>query len=225
MSINILAPGRAALSGAELIEQIKARAPMFSTLQPVQIREFLIHAELHYLKLGEVVVGRRPTTNSLYTVLGGEVGIRIDPQNPDELVKLGPGQFFGEMGLISGRKRTATVVATQPALLFEVERNTILKLERSEPAVKKAIEDAAIIRQIKTFLAPHIADDLLSEVVATAKIVSKNRDEVLIKEGDDNDAVYLLRKGSVTVSKRVGGKDVVLNYVAASATMSARWHC
>ncbi len=213
--VRALNPGKTGLSGAELIEHIKARAPMFSTLQPVQIREFLIHAGLHYLKPGEVVFERGDATNSLYTVLDGEVGIRINPEKPSEVVRLGPGQFFGEMGLISGRKRTATVVATQPALLFEVERNTILKLERSEPAVKKAIEDAAVIRQIKTFLMPHVEDELLSELVATSKIVSKERDEVLIKEGDDNDAVYLLRKGSVTVSKRVGGKDVVLNYVAA----------
>ena len=213
--VRTLDPGKTALTGAELIERIKARAPMFSTLQPVQIREFLIHAGLHYLKPGEVVFERGDATNSLYTVLDGEVGIQINPDNPNEMVRLGSGQFFGEMGLISGRKRTATVVATQPALLFEVERNTILKLERSEPAVKKAIEDAAVIRQIKTFLMPHVEDELLSELVATAKIVSKERDEVLIKEGDDNNAVYLLRKGSVTVSKRVGGKEIVLNYVAA----------
>jgi CRP-like cAMP-binding protein/thioredoxin reductase/Fe-S-cluster-containing hydrogenase component 2 len=213
--VRVLDPGKGKITGAELIEHIRARAPMFSGLQPVQIREFLIHAGLHYLQPGEVVFRRGDATNSLYTVLDGEVGIQINPQNPSEMVRLGPGQFFGEMGLISGRKRTATIVATQPALLFEVDRNTILKLERSEAAVKKAIEDAAVIRQIKMFLAPHIEDDLLSEVVATSKIVSKNRDEVLIEEGADDDAVYLIRKGSVTVSKRVGGKDVVLNYVAA----------
>lgn len=213
--VRTLDPGKSAITGAELIEHIKARAPMFSTLQPVQIREFLIHAGLYYLQPGDVVFERGDATNSLWTVLDGEVGIQINPSDPNETVRLGQGQFFGEMGLISGRKRTATVVATKPALLFEVERNTILKLQRSEPAVKKTIEDAAVIRQIKTFLMPQVEDELLGELVATAKIVSKERDEVLIKEGDDSDAVYLLRKGSVTVSKRVGGKDVVLNYVAA----------
>ena len=213
--VRTLDPSKNALTGAELIEQIKARAPMFSTLQPVQIREFLIHAGLHYLQPGAVVFERGDATNSLYTVLAGEVGIQINPQNPGDLVRLGPGHFFGEMGLISGRKRTATVVATEPVLLFEVERNTILKLERSEPAVKKTIEDAAVIRQIKTFLMPHVEDELLREVVATSQIISKERNEVLIQEGADDNAVYLIRKGSVTVSKRVGGKEVVLNYVAA----------
>ena len=214
--VRALDPGTSKVTGAELIEHIRARAPMFSELQPVQIREFLIHAELHFLQPGAVVFRRGDATNSLYTVLDGEVGIQINPENPGEMVRLGQGQFFGEMGLISGRKRSATVVATTPVLLFEVERNTILKLERSQASVKKAIEDAAVIREIKMFLAPHIEDDLLSEVVATAKIVSKNRDEVLIAEGaEDDDSVYLIRKGSVTVSKKVGTREVVLNYVAA----------
>jgi CRP-like cAMP-binding protein/thioredoxin reductase/Fe-S-cluster-containing hydrogenase component 2 len=214
--VRALDPTKSTITGAELIEHIRSRAPMFSTLEPVQIREFLIHAELHYLQPGAVVFRRGDATDSLYTVLEGEVGIRINPDNPDEMVRLVQGHFFGEMGLISGRKRTATVVATKPVLLFEVERNTILKLERSQASVKKAIEEAAVIRQIKTFLAPHIEDDLLSEVVATAQIVSKDRDEVLIQEGAENDnSVYLLRKGSVTVSKKVGNREVVLNYVAA----------
>jgi len=214
--VRLLDPGKSAITGAELIGHIQARAPMFSQLQPVQVREFVIHAGLYYMQPGEVVFERGDSTNSLWTVLDGEVGIRINPTNPEEVVRLGPGQFFGEMGLISGRRRTATVVATKAALLFEVDRNTMLRLERSEASVKKAIEDAAVIRQIKTFLAPHIDDDLLSEVVATAQVVSKNRDEVLITEGDTEDnSVYLIRKGSVTVSKKVAGKDVVLNYVAA----------
>jgi len=211
-----LAADKTKMTGAELIEHIRARAPMFSELKPVHIREFLIHAELHYLKQDAVVFERGESTDSLYTVLDGEVGIQIDPKRPGEMVRLGPGQFFGEMGLISGRKRTATVVATKPVLLFEVERNTILKLERTHPEVKKAIEDAAVIRQIKMFLAPHIDDDLLDEVVATSTVVTKKRGEVLIEEDDETDtAVYVIRKGSVTVSKKVADKNVVLNYVAA----------
>jgi CRP-like cAMP-binding protein/thioredoxin reductase/Fe-S-cluster-containing hydrogenase component 2 len=213
--VRTLDPSKTKITGAELIGHIQARAPMFSALKPVQIREFLIHAGLLFLKPGQVVFERGDSTDTLYTVLDGEVGIQIDPRNPNDMVRLGPGQFFGEMGLISGRKRTATVVATKPVLLFEVERNTILKLERSEESVKKAIDDAAVIRQIKTFLAPHVEDELLSEVVATSKIMSFERGKTLIEEGGEDDAVYLIRKGSVTVSMKVGNKDVVLNYVPA----------
>ena len=213
--VGILEPTKTAITGAELIGHIQARAPMFSGLKPVQLREFLIHAELHYLQPGEVVFRRGDATNSLYTVLDGEVGIRINQSNPDEMVLLRQGEFFGEMGLISGRKRTATVVATEPTLLFEVDRNTMIRLERSEPSIKEAIDGAAVVRQIKTFLAPRVDADLLSELVATAKILSFAPDQKLIEEDAEDDSVYLIRKGSVTVSMRVANKDVVLAYVPA----------
>ncbi|HYM72723.1 MAG TPA: cyclic nucleotide-binding domain-containing protein [Stellaceae bacterium] len=213
--IRVLDPSKDAMTGAELIGYIRARAPMFSGLKPIQIREFLIHAELHRLQPGDVVFRRGESTNSLYTILDGQVGIQIDPTNPAEMVHLGPGQFFGEMGLISGRKRTATVVAAQPSLLLEVDRNTMIRLERSEASIKQAIDSAAVIRQIKTFLAPQVEDSLLAEVVATSKIVEFKPDQKLIEEDAEDDAVYLIRKGSVTVSMRVGGKDVVLAYVPA----------
>jgi len=213
--IRILDPTKTGITGAELIGHIQAQAPMFSGLKPLQLREFLIHAELHYLQAGQVVFRRGDATNSLFTVLDGEVGIRINQRNPDEMVLLQRGEFFGEMGLISGRKRTATVVATQPTLLFEVDRNTMIRLERSEPSIKEAIDGAAVVRQIKTFLAPRIDADLLGELVATAKILSFAPDQKLIEEDAEDDSVYLIRKGSVTVSMRVGNKDVVLAYVPA----------
>ena len=193
--IRTLDPAKTAMTGAELITQIQARAPMFSGLKPIQIREFLIHAELHLMQPGEVVFRRGDSTNSLYTVLDGEIGIQIDPANPAEMVRLGSGQFFGEMGLISGRRRTATVVATKPALLLEVDRNTMIRLERSEASIKEAIDSASIIRQIKTFLAPQVDDSLLAEVVASATIVPFKPDEKLIEEDAEDDAVYLIRKG------------------------------
>jgi CRP-like cAMP-binding protein/Fe-S-cluster-containing hydrogenase component 2/thioredoxin reductase len=213
--IRVLDPSKTSLTGAELIERIQALTPLFSGLKAVQIREFLIHSALHYLKPGDVVFERGESTSSLYTILDGEVGIRVNQNDPNELVRLGSGQFFGEMGLISGRKRTATVVATKPALLLEVDRNTMVRLEASEQSIKEAIDRAAVIRQIKTFLAPHIEDDLLGELVATSKILTFKPDDKLIVEDADDDSVYLIRKGSVTVSMRVGAKDVVLAYVPA----------
>ena len=39
--------------------------------------------------------------------------------------------------------------------------------------------------------------------------------EVLFNEGDEADSLHLIRKGSVSVSKRLGGRSVVLNYVAS----------
>jgi CRP-like cAMP-binding protein/thioredoxin reductase/Fe-S-cluster-containing hydrogenase component 2 len=199
----------------ELVAAVRERLPLFGALTTLQVREFLIHSEIHHPAAGDVVFERGEFANSLYTILDGEIGIRVNPEDPNEMVRLHRGEFFGEMALISGRRRTTTVVATTEALLLEVDRNTMVKLVRSEPTIKAGIDSAAVIREIKTFLAPQVEDSLLSEVVASSSVVEFKANEKLIEEDASDDAVYLIRKGSVTVSMRVGGKDVVLAYVPA----------
>jgi CRP-like cAMP-binding protein/Fe-S-cluster-containing hydrogenase component 2 len=200
---------------AELVTAVHQKLPLFATLTPLQIREFLIRAELYQKQPGDVVFGRGEYANSVHFILDGEVGIRTDPNDPLELAKLGAGKFFGELALLSGRRRTRTIVATAPSLLLEVDRNTMIRLVRSVPEVKQAIDSAAVVRQIKVHLAPEVDDQLLDEVVRTAQVVQFKPNDTLIEEGARDDSVYLIQSGSVTVSARVAGKDVVSAYVPA----------
>lgn len=202
------------LSVSELVAAVRA-LPLFAGLTPLQIREILIHAELHRKKPGEVVIERGEFANSVYSVLEGEVGIQTDPANPQEMVRLGPREFFGELALLSGRRRTRTIVATAPSLLIEVDRNTMVRLVRSVPEIRQVIDGAAIIRYLKVFFASDVDDTLLAEVARTATIIEFKPGEVLIEEGAHDDSVYFIRSGSVTVSNRIGGKDIVGAYVAA----------
>lgn len=203
------------MSVTDLVNAIREKLPLYAMLTPLQIREFLVHAKVHQPNAGDVVFAKNEFANSVYSVIDGEVGIQVNPTDPNELVRLGVGQFFGEMALISGRRRTTTVVATKPSLLLEVDRNTMVKLVRSVPEVKRILDSAAVVRQIKTYLAPRVDEGLLKGVVDSAEVVEFKRNDVLIEEGKDDDAVYLIRKGSVTVSVRKGGKDVVLAYLPA----------
>jgi CRP-like cAMP-binding protein/Fe-S-cluster-containing hydrogenase component 2/thioredoxin reductase len=206
---------RVKLSVTDLITMIRERLPLYASLTPLQIREFLLHSELHQFQPGDIVFRRNDYTNSLYSILEGEIGIEIDPAHPDDLVRLGVSEFFGEMGLISGRRRTATTVATQPSLLLEVDRNTMVRLVRSVPDIKAVIDREAVVRQIKTYLAPGIEHEQLHDVLASAQVLEFKPNDVLIEEGAQDDPVYLIRKGSVTVSRKIGGRDIVLGYLPA----------
>ena len=199
----------------ELVNSIREKLPLYAMLTPLQIREFLVHATVHQPKDGDVVFAKNEFANSVYSVLDGEVGIQVNPNDPNEMVRLGSGQFFGEMALISGRRRTTSVIATKPSLLLEVDRNTMVRLVRSVPEIKRLLDSAAVVRQIKTYLAPRVDEILLKDVVDSAEVVEFKRNDVLIEEGKTDDAVYLIRKGSVTVSVRKGGKDVILAYLPA----------
>jgi CRP-like cAMP-binding protein/thioredoxin reductase/ferredoxin-like protein FixX len=206
-------PSRPTVSA--LLTLIRERLPIYAALTTLQVRDFLISANVHELKPGGVVFRRNDYTNSFYSVLDGEVDIQINPSDSRDVVTLKTGQFFGEMGLISGRRRTATVVARTACLLLEVPRNTMIRLQRSVPEVKRVIDEVAIVRQIRTYLAPRVDEALLDQVVKQSTIVSCKQNDVLIEEGATDDAVYLIRTGSVTVSRKLNGKDTVMSYIPA----------
>jgi CRP-like cAMP-binding protein/thioredoxin reductase/ferredoxin-like protein FixX len=206
---------KVAMTVSQLVTGVREKLPLFATLTPLQIREFLIRSELYQKQPGDVVIARGEFANSVYFILDGEVGIRTDPTNPKELAEFGAGKFFGELALLSGRRRTRTIVATAPSLLLEIDRNTMIRLVRSVPEIKQAIDSAAVVRQIKVQLAHEIDEQLLDEVVRTATVVEFKTNDTLIEAGARDDSVYLIQGGSVTVSVPVGGKEIISAYVPA----------
>lgn len=139
----------------------------------------------------------------------------MSPVDPEQLVTLGEGEFFGEMGLISGRRHTATVVAVTECVLFETSRRTMLKLIQSIPEVRRTLDKTAMLRQVQMYLTPGVPASDLHDLVETAEIQRFKAGDTLFQEGDEGDHMHLIRSGSCTVSRRIAGKDVVLNYVPA----------
>ncbi|MBY0510294.1 MAG: cyclic nucleotide-binding domain-containing protein [Rhodospirillaceae bacterium] len=196
-----------------VLSEIREVIPVWHSLNPLQLREVMLDSTVHVLKNGETVFKRNDYTNSFFTVLRGSVGIQIDPNDSTKVVTLGPGAFFGEMGLISGRRRTATVLAASDCVLFETPRRTMLKLVQSVDSLRRTLDQVAIMRQVQTHLAPGVPAAELKELVETAEIQKFKAGDVIFAQGDKGDHMHLIRSGSCTVSMRVGGRDVVLSYV------------
>lgn len=206
---------RLSWSVTNLIDALRAKVPLFSALSPLQIRETMAVSNLLNVPAGEVVFRRNDYTNSLIVVVDGRLGVQVDQQVQEQPIGIDAGSFVGEMGLISGRRRTATVVATSPSVLVEVPRNTMIRLVRSFPDVKRHIDEAAMVRQFQTFVAPGATREELAPTIASSKLVSFKTGDVLIKEGASEDSVFLIRSGSVAISKKLGDREVTLSYVQA----------
>ncbi|MEM8753083.1 MAG: cyclic nucleotide-binding domain-containing protein [Pseudomonadota bacterium] len=198
-----------------MLEKIKDAVPLFQGLTLLQLSEFLLDAEIHFRKPGETFMVKDEAGDSLFVIHEGDVEI---PVTPEKIFHLSKGAFFGEMGLIMGRRRTATVQAAEGgagAVCIEIPRTAALKLIASSPVAKRVMDETAILRQLQTFLSPELTRDDLAEVIANAEPKTYSRGEALIKEGDEGDAIYLIRAGSATVSRKIGASDVVMAYVPA----------
>ena len=206
-------PGRATV--AQTIERIRARIPILSHLTPLQLREFLLDSELRVPRAGEVVFQRNDYSDSFFSILDGGVFIAPKPDDVSELIPLEAGQFFGEMSLISGRRRSATVLAGEGCVLVETPRRSMNKLIASVAGVKRVLDETFLTRAIQTKLAPGLSAEALREVVASASVRRYKAGEILFKAGDAGDGLHLIRKGSVTVAQDIAGKEIVLAYVPA----------
>ena len=194
--------------------KITQNLPLFKELSVPQMREMAIDSTLHLHGPGDIIFLKNDYSDSFWSVISGSVEIEIDPTHK---VKLSQGQFFGEMGLLSGRRRVATVRAAEVGtLLLETPRKQMLKLIASINSVKRALDELFMLRALRLSIFPEVPLSFLEVLVTKAKMKSFKRGEVLFKEGDIGEALYVIRKGSVKVSRfNHNGVDVAQTYVPA----------
>ncbi len=63
-------------------------------------------------------------------------------QNGEQIAELGPGEFFGEIGLLETERRTASVVATSPMRLIVMFQREFKQMEREMPGVADRVRSA-----------------------------------------------------------------------------------
>ena len=196
----------------DVIDLMQERIPIFAEVNPLVFRELLLDSNIRVPGPGEVIFLRNDYTNSFFTILDGNVEIEV---GPNMRIKSGQGNFFGEMSLISGRRRSATVFAGDFCVLVETPRRTMNKLVASVDAVKRVLDETFILRTIQQRFAPNVSIEDLRPIAQAAKINQYKPNETLFVEGEEADTLHLIRNGSVTVGKMFDGREIPMQYVAA----------
>lgn len=199
----------------EWIVYIKERVQLLNDVSPLQMREFLLSSQIHYKKRGDIIMNRNDIGSSIFAIIDGVVAVEVDPNNRSKTVPIEAGDIFGELGLISGRRRTATVRADGPAMILEIPRNAILKLMGSVPGVKRRMDRISMERQVGQIFGQLLPASAVAEIVDNAEIFPLRAGDAFIEEGERSTDIFIIRSGSAVVEKRIGGKDVFLSYVLA----------
>jgi CRP/FNR family cyclic AMP-dependent transcriptional regulator len=78
---------------------------------------------------GSIIMAAGDPTDSLYIILAGRLKVMMSDADGKEVILsiLGPGEFFGEMGLIDDNPRSASVVAIEPCELLAITRRDFKK--------------------------------------------------------------------------------------------------
>ncbi len=149
--VRLARGSRAAAGAAEVdVRALLARVDFLARVEPAGRDALADRARVVRFGRGEIVVRQGDTTATpFYVMAEGEVVVRVRAQDgrEQEVSRLGPGDFFGEMGALTGEARTATVVATRDSAFVAVDRDAFAELFRSAPEAARKLADVLAQRR------------------------------------------------------------------------------
>ncbi len=201
-------------SVSEWLEYLRTRVRIFADVSPLQMREFMLDSKVAFYRKGDVVFEKDEPGSSLFAIADGHALVEVAP---GVTVPIEQGSIFGEVGLISGRKRGATIRAGEDSIFVEVSRTAAIKLMGAVPGAKRVIERISLERQLLQIFKGGLTADDLAPVVDDAEVLRVPAGKAVVEEGDAGDDVYVIRSGSMVVEKDIGGKPIFLRYLPAGS--------
>ncbi len=110
--------------------------PFFQELGAAAIADIVRLLQARDVAAGTVIMRRGEPGDAMYFIVSGEATVLLSP----EPIQLGPGSFFGEMALLFGMPRSATVVATAPSVLLVLDIADFRELAGRRPELVNVIE-------------------------------------------------------------------------------------
>lgn len=118
------------------------RVPILAALKEEHLEILSKLANRRTFNRGEVIIRQGDPGAGLFVIIEGTVAVtlREKPGQPEkQLNTLARGEFFGEMSLIDGYPRSATVTAQDDAQVVELDRWVFLDALRREPNIAVAM--------------------------------------------------------------------------------------
>jgi cGMP-dependent protein kinase 2 len=208
-------PGKRSVE--EWLEIFNRNVVILNDLSRLQLRELLLDSTPRSFRKGQVIFTRNDPGSSMFAIAEGSVEVEVDPHDPSVTVGIEQGSIFGEVGLISGRRRGATVRAAEQTVVLEFSRAAALKLIDTTPSAARAVNRIAIERQLLQILGSGLTKEDVAEAVDGAELLDKRAGEKVIEEGGTDKDVFFVRRGSMIVEKDIGGRAVFLSYLPAGS--------
>jgi small-conductance mechanosensitive channel/CRP-like cAMP-binding protein len=115
-----------------------ATVDLFALLDDAGRRQLAARTRERMFGAGEVIVRQGDIGRSLFVVHQGEVVVRLEP-DAREVARIQSGGVFGEMSLLTGDPRTATVAAARDCVVLEIDDDALRAAVRSRPDAPEAI--------------------------------------------------------------------------------------
>jgi CRP-like cAMP-binding protein len=123
-----------------------ASVDLFASLNQEARHALALSGAEHLFAAGETIVRQGAAGDSMFVVLSGRVRVSIDPAG-QEVAVIPAGGFFGEMSMLTGEARTATVKAIDDAVVLEISAADFRSLAEANPALIDHVSTVVFARR------------------------------------------------------------------------------
>ena len=126
------------LGGNQKIDLIR-KVPLFARCSRAELKEIALLADEIDLREGKEMTREGAPGREFFVLLDGTADVK---KNRRRVNTLGPGDFFGEIALVSREPRTATVIATSPVRALVITDRSFRRLLDDAPQVQTKVMEA-----------------------------------------------------------------------------------
>src|SRR5215831_10264107 len=153
---------------AEALSIIRGE-PLFECLSGEQLDHLVKQARLNIFGRGEPVIEEGAPGNSMFVLLRGEANVFVSKNGSTiQVATLNAGDCFGEMSLLTGEPRSATVRARRDCYVMEIGKPTMAEVLQSAPECLVQLSELLAQRKMET-------EGILKEATGTGEQVLKQR--------------------------------------------------
>ena len=128
---------------------------LFALLEPGQREALVAASALRVYGAGEPIVHQGDAGRSAFVVQSGRARVGIEPGDV-EIAMLGPGQYFGEMSLLTGDQRVAGVRALDDCTVLEITSDAFRRFVLERPELLARITEVVAGRRAELASARHV---------------------------------------------------------------------
>ncbi len=154
--------------------------PLFAHLKDSQLKEVAARCKKAQFRKGATIFQRTDMSTELYIVNDGSLKAVLSDDEGDEIVlaRFEKGSFFGELSLLDGKGRSATIVADKDSELSVLNRDTLLDLIMKDPRIAISLMATLVERLRKADeMIESLAFQEVGERLVRALVEGAQRDE------------------------------------------------
>ena len=139
-------------SSSDDLKALFGRIELFKDLEDEELTLLVEQGERRQFKKGDKLIRRADEGASMFVLVEGLVYVFADVRGDNTEIKVAqivPGQFFGEMSLLTGEKRSATITAASEVIAYEITKEAMRELLSRRPELAAAMSAVVAERKLR----------------------------------------------------------------------------